>query len=145
MIIPDVNVLVHAHRADVPLNRPMRAWLESTLDGPEPLRVPSLVLSGFVRIVTHPRIFSDPTPLAEALAYCDVVLTASGAAPIGPGPRHWSIFRELCAQAGARGNVVPDAYLAAIAVEHGAEWITTDRDYARFRGLRWRNPLAGIA
>lgn len=91
--------------------------------------------------MTHPRIFAPPTPIPTALAFADGLRNHPNAVVIAPGERHWSIFRRLCAQASARGNLVPDAYLAALAIESGSEWITDDGDFARFPGLRWRRPL----
>lgn len=99
------------------------------------------VLSGFVRVVTHPRIFADPTPIDVALAFAEQVRRRPNCVSVGPGKRHWPIFAGLCVRAGARGNLVPDAWLAAVAIESGGEWVTTDRDFARFPGLRWRHPL----
>ena len=100
-----------------------------------------LVLSGFLRVVTHPRIFSDPTPIDLAMTFAEEIRGRPNCVGVNPGPRHWPIFAELCLKAGAKGNLVADAWLAAIAIESGSEWITTDRDYARFPGLRWRHPL----
>jgi hypothetical protein len=100
-----------------------------------------LVLSGFLRVVTHPRVFRDPSPLDVALAFAAEVRDHPNSIAVSPGERHWDIFTRLCRVAGARGSLVPDAYLAALAIESGAEWVTTDRDYARFPGLRWRHPL----
>jgi toxin-antitoxin system PIN domain toxin len=100
-----------------------------------------LVLSGFLRIVTHPRVFRDPTPLDRALAFAAQARDRPNCIGVSPGERHWDIFTRLCAAAGVRGSLVPDAYLAALAIESGTEWVTTDRDYARFPGLRWRHPL----
>ncbi len=108
----------------------------------EPFGLSELVLSGFVRIATHPRIFDPPAPTAVALDFADALRSQPNAVLIAPGTRHWEIFERLCRAAGAKGNLVPDAYLAAMAVESGSEWITTDRDFSRFPGLRWRHPLA---
>jgi len=105
-------------------------------------RVASLVLSGFLRIVTHRRVFRTPSPLVDAIEFLDVVAGAPQAAPITPGPRHWDIFTELCLDARATGNLIPDAYLAAIAIESGCEFVTTERDFTRFPGLTWTDPLA---
>jgi uncharacterized protein len=99
------------------------------------------VLSGFARIVTHPRVFVPPSPIDDAFGFTDALREQPNAVVVSPGDRHWEIFRSLCKQVGARGNLVADAYLAALAIETGSEWITTDRDYARFAGLRWRHPL----
>ncbi len=103
--------------------------------------VSDLVLSGVLRVVTHPRIFTPPTPVQEALAYCNDVRARPNAVLVSPGRRHWQIFTRLCAEVGARGNLVPDAYLATLAIETDSEWITTDGDFRRFRGLRVRHPL----
>ncbi len=99
------------------------------------------MLSGFLRIVTHPKIFTQPTPLPKAIAFCELLRSQPHATVLAPGPRHWQIFTRLCDEAGARGNLIPDAYLAALAIESESEWITTDGDYRRFRGLRLRHPL----
>ena len=98
-------------------------------------------MSGFLRVVTHPKVFTRPTPLSQALAFCETLRSQPNAALLSPGPRHWGIFAGLCAGADARGNLIPDAYFAALAIETGSEWITTDGDYRRFRGLRVRHPL----
>jgi toxin-antitoxin system PIN domain toxin len=140
VVLPDVNVLVHAHREDADRHAPMRAWLEKALSGPGPVGVADLVLSGFVRVVTHPRVFRAPTPLARALDFAESVRSSPASVRVEPGEGHWEIFRDLCRSANAKGNLVPDAYLAALAIECGGEWITTDRDFARFPGLRWRIP-----
>jgi toxin-antitoxin system PIN domain toxin len=100
-----------------------------------------LVLAGFVRIVTHPRVFDPPSSIDEALAFVETLRERPNRVGVSPGERHWTIFSDLCRRSGARGNLVPDAYLAALAIESGAEWITTDGDYARFPGLRVRHPL----
>jgi hypothetical protein len=86
-------------------------------------------------------VFRQPTPLGTALAFAELLRSQPNCVPVAPGPRHWDIFTQLCRAAGVKGNLVPDAYLAALAIESGSEWITTDRDFGRFRGLRWRHPL----
>ncbi len=133
--------MVYAHREDSRDHARYREWLEDTLNGPHAFGVSDLVLSGFLRVVTHPRVFGRPTPMDNALAFADTLHSAANAVALAPGERHWEIFSRLCAQAGVRGNLVPDAWLAALAIESASEWITTDRDYARFPGLRWRHPL----
>lgn len=141
MLLFDVNVLVHAHRQDAPDHPRYRKWLEATLVSDSAYGVADIVLSGFLRIVTHPKVFREPTPLEKALAFVTEVRDRPNAVGIAPGPRHWEIFTRLCREGGVRGNLVPDAWLAALAVESGCEWVTTDRDFARFPGLRWRHPL----
>lgn len=141
MQLHDVNVLVYAHRSDAGDHSRYRTWLERALVTEPVFGVSEMVLGGFVRIVTHPRIFRDPTPLGNALAFATALRDHPHAIPVVPGQQHWEIFCRLCGTAGAKGNLVADAYLAALAIESGAEWITTDRDYARFPGLRFRHPL----
>lgn len=142
MILADVNVLVYAFRPDAPGHAGYREWLESTVASDDPFGVSELVLSSFIRIVTNPRAFARPDSIEEALGFTDSFLSQPNAVVVAPGPRHWEIFSRLCRAVEAKGNVVPDAYLAALAIETGSEWITTDRGFARFPGLRWRHPLA---
>jgi len=141
MILIDVNILVYAQRPDAVDHAKYRKWLEETLDSGSMCGLSDVALNGVVRIVTHPRIFSDPTTLDIALRYVTYVREHPGAVLVSPGERHWEIFKRLCRAAGAKGNLVSDAYFAALAIESGAEWITADRDFARFPGLRWRHPL----
>jgi len=141
VILPDVNVLVYAHREDLPDHKRYRAWLEDVINSEAPYGISDLVLSGFIRVVTHPRIFRTPTPLRTALAFARALRERPNCVVLSPGPRHWEIFLRLLRATGARGNLVRDAYLAALAIETGSEWVTTDRGYARFPGLRWRHPL----
>lgn len=141
MLLCDVNVLVYARRRDAVDHERYHTWLEDLINGAESYAVSDLVLSGFVRIVTHPAIFAKPTPLKTALEFVKLLRAQPNAVPVFPGARHWSIFTDLCVRAGAKGNLVPDAHHAALAIETGSEWITTDRGFARFPGLRWRHPL----
>jgi len=142
MLLCDVNVLVYAFREDVDRHDEYREWLLGAVNGDEVFGVSEHVLAGFLRVVTHPKVFSAPTKLNRALDFCAVLRSAPQTRVVGPGRRHWTIFEGLCREADVRGNLVPDAHLAATAIEWGAEWITTDRDFARFPGLRWRHPLA---
>lgn len=141
MILPDVNVLVYAHRKDTPRHAEYHAWLQAVVSGPAAFGLADLVLSGFVRVVTHPKVFKVPTPVDEAIAFANAVRECENRVRIAPGVRHWSIFVDLCSHAQARGNLVADAYLAALAIEAGAEWVTTDRDFTRFPKLKMRHPL----
>lgn len=111
------------------------------MHGDETYGVADVVLSSVLRIVTNPRIFNPPSTIENALAFVGQIREAPNCVVVAPGPRHWQIFTNLCRVANARGYLVPDAYLAALAIESGSEWITTDRGYARFPGLRWRHPL----
>jgi toxin-antitoxin system PIN domain toxin len=142
MVLVDVNVLVYAHRQDAPRHREYLGWLNTVLSSDAAFGVSDLVLSGFLRVVTHPHVFRDPTPLDRALTFAVTMRDHSNAVTIVPGERHWDIFQRLCREANAKGNLIPNAYLAALAIESGSEWMTTDRDYARFPGLRWRHPLS---
>jgi toxin-antitoxin system PIN domain toxin len=139
----DVNVLVYAHREDVPSHERYRQWLEGLANGDEAFGLADWVLSGFLRVVTHPKVFQRPTPLSEALSFVEVLRSCENHVGIEPGTRHWGLFIALCKRADARGNLIPDAYLAALALEAGHELITTDRGFARFPGLRWSHPLEG--
>lgn len=140
MILVDVNVLVYAHREDCERHGECRRWVENLWEGQSAYGVSEVVLSGCLRVLTHPRVFDPPTPLPQAIAYVNQIRGNENAVVIVPGDRHWQIFLDLCAHTDARGNLVSDAYLAALAIESGCEWITTDRDFARFPGLRWRDP-----
>jgi uncharacterized protein len=141
LILPDVNILVYAHRPESPDHAAYREWLEAEVSREAAFGMADVVLSGFIRIVTHPRIFREPTATTTALRIVKGLRVRANCVIVRPGARHWDIFVRLCRETEARGNLVPDAYLAALAIEAGFEWITTDRDFARFAGLRWRHPL----
>ena len=141
MLAPDVNVLVYAFREELPDHGMCRRWLEGVVRGDAAFALLDLVASGFLRIVTHPRVFKTPTPLAAALDFLEVLRTRPNCILVRPGDRHWEIFERLCRESRAKGNLVADAYPAAAAIESGCEWVTTDRDYGRFPGLGVRSPL----
>jgi toxin-antitoxin system PIN domain toxin len=142
MLITDVNILVGAHRSVIDSHVELRLWLQDSLAGPEVVGVSELILSAFLRLVTNHRIFASPTPVATALDFCEVIRGGPASVIIRPGERHWSIFSELCRVTPARGNLVPDAYLAALAIENGATFVTRDRGFARFAGVRLADPLS---
>ncbi len=142
MILPDVNVLIYAFRAEHPRHEEYRRWLEGAINGPQALGLADVVLSGFVRVVTHPRVFQNPDSVDVALSFVNQLRDSPNSVIIAPGERHWAIFVDLCHKSNAKGNLVADAFLAALAIESGSEWITTDRDFARFPGLKWRDPLS---
>ncbi|HXO40783.1 MAG TPA: type II toxin-antitoxin system VapC family toxin [Thermoanaerobaculia bacterium] len=142
MLLSDVNVLVYAHRKDGPEYSRYRPWLEELVSADAAFGMADIVLSGFLRIVTNPRVFARPTPVNLAVSFAEELRAQPNCVTVAPGPRHWSIFSRLCLEAGAKGNLVADAYLAALAIESGSEWITSDRGFSRFPGLRWRHPLA---
>lgn len=141
MILPDVNVLLYAFRSDAENHAAHRTWLEGILNGEMAYGMSPQVLASVIRLATHPRIFARPDRLADAIAFAAVLLEQPHCQIIQPGPRHWDIFTALCRKANANGNLVKDAWFAALAIEAGCEWITTDRDFARFEGLRWRAPV----
>jgi uncharacterized protein len=141
MILPDVNILIYAFRKDSQDHWRFREWVESAVNGPSAYAISPQVLGSFVRVVTHPRVFAHPSRVDEALAFCNAVMQQPHCNIIQPGPRHWSIFADLCQRVKASGNLVQDTWFAALAIESGCEWITTDSDYARFTGLSWRRPF----
>ncbi len=141
MIVPDVNVLLYAFMDATDDHPRYRAWLQAAASGEEPLGIADVVLNGVVRIATHPRVFAKPAPLDAALGFAAALHAAPAAVPVRADDRHWAIFERLCRSADARGNLVADAWLAALVVGAGAELVTTDRDFSRFAGLRWRPPF----
>ncbi|MDO8209814.1 type II toxin-antitoxin system VapC family toxin [Conexibacter sp. CPCC 206217] len=141
MILFDVNVLINAHRAGQEHHDIARELVEHVVRGPEPFAVSELVMSGFVRIVTNPRAFAVPTPLDEAFLFVSSIKDHPNARVVRPGGRHWEIFEQLCRSTQARSALIADAHHAALAIEHGCEWLSFDRDFAKFSDLRWRHPL----
>jgi uncharacterized protein len=141
MQTPDVNVLVSAFRTDAPHHRLCRSWLEEALASEEMLAVSELVLGGVLRVLTHPKVFSPPTPLPEAFAFAQSLLMHPRVAPLRPGSAHWRIFAQLCERSHPTGNRIPDAFHAALAIEHGCEWVTLDRGFSALPGLSLRNLL----
>ncbi|MGH2539916.1 MAG: type II toxin-antitoxin system VapC family toxin [Actinomycetota bacterium] len=139
----DVNVLVYAHRPEADRHEEYHSWLDAARRSDEPLGIVDHVLCGFLRIVTNPRVFRDPTPLGSAIRFADAIRASPASISVAPQERHWSLFTDLCRSVEARGNLVPGAYLAALAIESGGTWITADRGFARFPGLHWAHPLDG--
>jgi hypothetical protein len=139
-MLPDVNVLLYAHREDSSHHAACHRWLLDTMKMDAPFGLSDTVLAAVVRIATHPKIFKLPSRVDVALAFAAGLLAQPNAIMVRPGARHWEIFTRLCGEAAVRGNLVTDAYLAALAIESGCEWITTDGDFARFPGLKWRRP-----
>lgn len=141
MILVDANLLLYAYQPRAPQHAAAKAWLESALNGPQLFRVAWLTVWAFLRIGTNPRIFERPLSIAEAEAAVSAWLEQGNADILEPGERHWEILGRLMREGQATGPLVMDAVLAALAIEHGATLCTTDRDFARFRGLEWTNPL----
>ena len=140
MILPDVNVLIYVFRTDAPHHQLCRDWLETVVAGDARFGMSPLALSALVRITTNPRSFVGPTPIEEAFKFSDQLLSQPHCQTVIPGERHWEIFSRLCIETQTRGNRVSDAWYAALAIEWGCDWITFDRDFARFPGLSWRLP-----
>ena len=141
MLLFDVNVLGYAHREDAPNHTAYHDWLEQTVNSDRAFGFSDLVSSGFLRVVTHPRVFSLPSPIEKALTFITEIRERPNAVLIMPGPRHWDIFSSLCRDGDVKGNLVSDAYFAALAIESACVWVTTDRDFSRFPGLVWKHPL----
>lgn len=141
MLMPDVNVLVYAHREDEVAHQAACAWVDETVNGSAPFALSALVIVGFVRIVTNPRVYPEPTPTPVALAAIESMLARPNCRLCLPGARHWQLVSQLCREAHAAGKLVADAQHAAIAIEHGCEWVSRDGDFARFEGggLRWKH------
>jgi len=142
MLLLDVNVCVYAFRRESRGYEDWKDWLEQALRGPEPVGLPEQVLASVLRLVTNHRMYKNPSTPEAALAFCEALLDTPAAMRVRPGERHWAIFHGLVSRHGLRGNDIPDAYLAALALEQGATWVTADRGFARYEGLRLLNPLA---
>ena len=138
---PDVNVLVSAFREDADHHRRCRVWLTDALSGREQVGLSELVLSGALRVLTHPRVFHPPTPSEAATAFVDALLAQPVSVPLRPGAGHWRIFRGMTTTLRLTGNRIPDAYHAALAAEHGCTWVTLDRGFTMYSGLRVVNLL----
>jgi toxin-antitoxin system PIN domain toxin len=141
MIVPDLNLVVYAHNRDAPYHTAARAWWESLLNGAVPVAVPWVVVLGFVRLMTHRAVLVHPLPPADAMTRVRAWFARPNVEHLEPGPRHLDLLQELLTAAGAAGNLTTDAHLAALAIEHQCELHSNDNDFARFSGLRWRNPL----
>ncbi len=141
MILADVNVLIYALRPDAPQHARSRAWVRQAVEARDrSFGVSRLVLSSIVRITTNRKTFPDPETVDEAFSYCHWLMSRPNSVMLEPGERHWSIFERLCYETNTTGPRVTDAWLAALAIEHECEWVTFDRDFARFPGLRWSVP-----
>lgn len=141
MLLIDANVLVYAHRSDAPYHAEISPWLDELINGDQAFALSDHILSSFIRTVTHPGVFVQPSTQEEAFEFLEQLKSRSNCFLITTGKRHWRLFLDLCRQVNARGNLVADAYLAAMAIESGCELVTTDRDYSRFDKLGWIHPL----
>jgi toxin-antitoxin system PIN domain toxin len=142
MILVDANLLLYAYDPAAVQHDASRVWLEATLSGSSLVRFSWLTVWAFLRIATNPRVFERPLSMAEAEHHVSSWLAQPSAGILEPGERHWEILQQLAREGQASGPVIMDAALAAIAIEHGATLCTTDRDFARFPGLTWTNPIA---
>lgn len=136
MILPDVNLLVYAFRQDAPQHSLARVWLNSVVAGDARFAISKLGLWACVRIITNRRAYPAATPLADAFAFCDNLISQPHCEIIEPGERHWDIFRRLCIETGTRGADTTDAWYAALAIEWGCEWVTFDGDFLKFPELK---------
>ena len=141
MILLDANLLIYAHNQSSLEHPKARAWFEKLLSGPEPIGIPWQSISAFVRIITHPRLPGRPVPAATAIAIVDGWLEQPNVEALVPGDQHWPLFRRMLLEGQACGDLTSDAQLAALTMECGGVLHTTDRDFTRFPGLRWKNPL----
>lgn len=140
MKLPDINVLVSALRPDATDHLRCRTWLEATVNDSRPFALTGMVLAGVIRVLTHPRIFGPPSDRELVVSELDRLLSRPRAVRVEPGSRHWGLFTQLATGADARGNLISDAWLAAVAIEHGCTFVTLDGDFARFQGLEWSAP-----
>jgi hypothetical protein len=137
----DVNVLIYAFRKDIDQHPQYRSWLLGLLQSGEAFGVSEVALTAVVRITTNPKVFKQPSSRPEVFEFLDALLRHPLCRVVQPSTGHWEVFRKLCDQADIRGNLVTDTWFAALALENGSTWVTADRDFARFPGLRWMHPL----
>lgn len=140
MYLLDVNVLLAAHREDHPHHSQVQLWFEQLVAERARFAVPATVWGSFLRLATNRRIFAESTPLDDAFEFIGAVCGQPGYSSVSPGPRHLHLLRRLCQEANADGDLIPDAVLGAIALEHDCELVSLDRDFARFQSVRYRLP-----
>ena len=141
MTLPDINLLLHAYNSESPLHDAARRWWEALLNSTRPVGLSWVGMLGFIRITTHRQVLANPLPVAAACRHTRAWLARPYVTILDPGPRHAEILFGLLESLGTAGNLTTDAHFAALAIEHQAELHSTDADFARFPGLRWRNPL----
>ena len=142
MILVDANILLYAENSLHPRNRKARKWWDDQLSGSRSVCLCWTVLSAFIRIGTNPRVFESPLSLEQAVARVQSWLEQPCARVVRPTDRHWTVFQQMLSDGQAVANLVTDAHLAALAIEHGCRLASTDSDFARFSKLKWMNPLA---
>lgn len=143
MILPDVNVLVYAFRQDAERHEEYRSWLLQVIRGDSAFGLSEQVLSAVIRLSTHARVFKKPSTFVEAAGFTTALRSHPLCRIVQPTADHWDLFIDLCQRADAKANLITDAWFAALAIGSGCTWITADRDYARFPGLKWMHPLDG--
>lgn len=141
MVAFDANLPIYAYDADSPHQLAAGSWLDATLASNVEIGIPFSSILAFIRISTHPTLLRRPASVADALAVVDSWLARPNARILSPGPNHWAIFRNLYIVSKATGKVSTDIHIAALTIEHNATLYTSDRDFVRFPGLRWVNPL----
>lgn len=141
MIIPDINILIYAINKDYKYNIQAKRWLEKIISGDEPVGLSWIIILGFLRIITNGKIVNKPLDINTAFGIIDEWLTFPAVRIIHPTDNHWNIFKELLSPLSTAGNLTSDAHLAALAIEHSGCIYSTDNDFGRFRGLRWKNPI----
>lgn len=142
MILPDVNLLVHAYNLDSPVHAAARTWWETLLSEPASVGFAWVVVLGFIRVTTHPWVLPNPIPVDTAVRHVESWLAQPQTIIVHPGDRHAPIVFDLLRRLGSAGNLTADVHIAALGIEHQAEVHRTDTDFARFPGLRFRNPIA---
>ena len=141
MIVPDLNLLVFTYSQASPFHDDARKWWEGLFNGAERVGIPWVVITGFVRLMTNRSAMDQPLAPSEAIDTVESWFRYPHVTPLNPGTEHLSLLRKALAAAGVGGNLVTDAHVAALAMEYQAEVHSNDADFARFPGLRWRNPL----
>jgi len=141
MMLCDVNIFLYAYRSDTQDHKKYNDWLSNLINSRQPYGVSDLVFSSVIRIATHNKIFNPPSSSEDILIFIEQIRGRSNAVSIKPGPRHWSIYTDLIKVSNAKGNLIPDAYFAALAIEHGCTWVSSDSDFAKFPDLDWKRPF----
>lgn len=142
MIIPDINLLVYAHNDQAPQHAKAKAWWEELLNGRTQVGLPWIAVGGFIRLMTNPKVLANPMKVEQAVGHVRAWLERAPVRILHPGERFADVFLDSLLTLGTAGNLTTDAQFAALAVEYQAELHSTDTDFQRFPGLRWRNPLA---
>jgi toxin-antitoxin system PIN domain toxin len=141
LILPDLNLILYAHNSDAPHHAAARSWWERILNDDVPVAIPWAVILGFIRLMTHRSVLTNPMPPRVALDHVRTWLAQPNVQHLEPGAEHLDILGRMISAMGVAGPLTTDAHLAALAIEHQCELHSNDGDFARFPGLRWRNPL----